>query len=136
MGELALRDTARSLVLYMKLGMSLHEAGLEALAIWPVGRRAGRYEHGRHDAAGRVRRLQLYRAKYLYMNEEMEEPALAGACAWRKAPRSDSGGADAVNGLAGALAGRNEMRQAPFVLRLPAVTKPAPARMAGRAHNG
>ncbi len=37
MGELALRvSTARSLVLYMKLGMSLHEAGLEALRTRPI----------------------------------------------------------------------------------------------------
>jgi hypothetical protein len=32
MGELAIRvSTARSLVLYLKMGLSLHEAGLEAL---------------------------------------------------------------------------------------------------------
>ena len=80
MGELAIRaGTAHSVVLYMKMGLSLHEAGLEALrdlqgltseqeqymnmvALTPQGDHAGFT-----TVAGK---------RYLYMNVEMGEPAL------------------------------------------------------------
>ncbi len=81
MGELALRvSTARSLVLYMKLGMSLHEAGLEALRdLAYLGGVPGRYMNmvamtPQGECAGFT---TVPGKKYLYMNEEMEEPALA-----------------------------------------------------------
>lgn len=81
MGELAIRaGTAHSVVLYMKMGLSLHQAGLEALrdlqglakaqeqymnivALTPAGEHAGFT-----TVAGK---------RYLYMNAEMAEPALA-----------------------------------------------------------
>ncbi len=80
-GELAIRvSTARSLVLYMKMGMSLHEAGLEALrdllylqptpghymnivAMTPTGEVAG--------FASMPNRV------YLHMHGEMDGPQLA-----------------------------------------------------------
>ena len=80
MGELAIRvSTARSLVLYMKMGMSLHEAGMEALRDLSVLEMVeGRYMNivaltpdGQHQGfttvAGR---------KYLHMHAAMSEPEL------------------------------------------------------------
>ena len=81
MGELAIRaGTAHSVVLYMKLRMSLHEAGLEALrdlqglassseqymnivALTPEGEHAGF--------------TTVPGKRYLYMSADMDEPALA-----------------------------------------------------------
>lgn len=81
MGELSIRvSTARSLVLYLKMGLSLQEAGLEALrdlaylspppeqymnivALTPDG------EHGGFSTVPGKR--------YLYLTGEMAEPALA-----------------------------------------------------------
>jgi beta-aspartyl-peptidase (threonine type) len=80
MGELSMRVcTARSLVLYMKMGMSLHDAGMEALrdlaylsppprqymnivALSPTG------EHGGFST--------VPGKKYLYMTGDMEAPTL------------------------------------------------------------
>lgn len=80
MGELAMRVcTAHSLVLYMKMGMSLQEAGREALAdLAYLPRKPGQYmnivaltpkgEHaGFSDVSGK---------SYLYMNAEMDAPVL------------------------------------------------------------
>jgi beta-aspartyl-peptidase (threonine type) len=81
MGELALRaSTARSLILYMKMGMSLSDAGLETLrdlealdgalgyymnivALSPAGEHAGF--------------TTIPGKRYLYMTAEMDEPAAA-----------------------------------------------------------
>jgi beta-aspartyl-peptidase (threonine type) len=81
MGELAIRaGTAHGVVLYMKMGLSLHEAGLEALrdlqgltvqeeqymnivALTPAG------EHGGFTTVPGKR--------YLYLSADMAEPALA-----------------------------------------------------------
>lgn len=81
MGELAIRaGTAHSVVLYMKMGMSLQEAGQEALRdLQGLGAREEQYmnivaltpagEHaGFTTVAGKC---------YLYMNADMAEPALA-----------------------------------------------------------
>jgi beta-aspartyl-peptidase (threonine type) len=81
MGELAIRaGTAHSVVLYMKMGMSLLEAGREALRdLQGLTTRAGQYmnivaltpqgEHaGFTTVAGK---------SYLYMTGEMDAPALA-----------------------------------------------------------
>lgn len=81
MGELAMRaGTAHSLVLYMKLGMSLQEAGLEALRdLQGLTSRAGQYMNivaltpqGEHAGFTTVAGKQ-----YLYMTGDMDAPALA-----------------------------------------------------------
>lgn len=81
MGELAIRvSTARSLVLYLKMGMSLHEAGLEALRdLAALNMIPGRYMNivaltpqGEHAGFTTVEGK-----KYLYYTHDMEEPALA-----------------------------------------------------------
>jgi beta-aspartyl-peptidase (threonine type) len=80
-GELAIRvSTARSLVLYMKMGLSLHEAGMEALRdLAMLGQSPGRYMNivaltprGEHAAFSTVPDKQ-----YLFMTAEMDAPALA-----------------------------------------------------------
>lgn len=81
MGELAIRaGTAHSVVLYMKMGLSLHAAGLEALR--DLQGLAGSQEQymnivvltpgGEHGGFTTVPGK-----KYLYFNAEMDEPALA-----------------------------------------------------------
>lgn len=81
MGELAIRaGTARSLVLYIKLGMSLHEAGQEALRdLAYLGSVPGRYMNivamtpqGQHAGFTTVPGKQ-----YIYMTAEMDAPDLA-----------------------------------------------------------
>ncbi len=80
MGELAIRvSTARSLVLYMKMGMSLREAGLETLHdLRALGKREEQYMNivaltptgdvaGFSDVPGRL---------YAHMTGEMAEPVL------------------------------------------------------------
>lgn len=81
MGELAIRvSTARSLILYMKMGMPLADAGLECL----------RELHGLHPAPGQYMNIVAMDAqghhagfstipgkKYLYFSGEMESPDLA-----------------------------------------------------------
>jgi len=85
MGELAIRAaTARSLVLYLRQGMSLSQAGSEALkdlAMLNAG--PGQYMNivtltprGEHAGFTTVPGKQ-----YLYMTAEMDEPALAGRIA-------------------------------------------------------
>jgi beta-aspartyl-peptidase (threonine type) len=94
MGELAIRaGTARSIILYLKAGMSLFEAGFEALAdiaylehaphqymnfivLTPAGEHAGFT-----TVAGR---------SYLYMNAEMESPELRARTPLHPGP--DAGG--------------------------------------------
>ena len=81
MGELAIRvSTARSLVLYRKMGMSLIDAGLEALRdLQVLDARAGQYMNivamapdGSHAGFTTVPGKQ-----YLYMTAAMAEPVLA-----------------------------------------------------------
>ena len=81
MGELAIRvSTARSLVLYMKMGMSLVEAGLEALRdLQVLDAREGQYMNivamtpdGAHAGFTTVPGKQ-----YLYMTGAMDAPQLA-----------------------------------------------------------
>ncbi len=81
MGELAIRvSTARSLVLYMKMGMSLHDAGMEALAdLAYLQAQPGQYMNivamtpgGEHAGFTSVPGKQ-----YLYFGADMDEPALA-----------------------------------------------------------
>lgn len=81
MGELAIRvSTARSMVLYMKMGMSLHEAGLEALReLTDLQPPAGQYMNivalrpdGEHAGFTTVPGKE-----YLYFTGDMDEPALA-----------------------------------------------------------
>jgi beta-aspartyl-peptidase (threonine type) len=81
MGELAIRvSTARSLVLYMKMGMSLHEAGQEILReLADLNPPEGQYMNivalrpdGEHAGFTTVPGKQ-----YLYFTGEMDEPALA-----------------------------------------------------------
>lgn len=81
MGELAIRvSTARSLVLYMKMGMDLHEAGVEALHdLDHLQAQPGQYmnivamtPNGDHAGFTTVPGKQ-----YLYFSAEMAEPALA-----------------------------------------------------------
>ena len=80
MGELAIRvSTARSLVLYMKMGMSLREAGLETLQdLRALGKREEQYMNivalapngsvaGFSDVPGRL---------YAHMTGDMDEPVL------------------------------------------------------------
>ncbi len=80
MGELAIRvSTARSLVLYMKMGMSLREAGLETLQdLRALGKREEQYMNivaltpdgsvaGFCDVPGRL---------YAHMTGDMDEPVL------------------------------------------------------------
>lgn len=80
MGELAIRvSTARSLVLYMKMGMSLREAGLETLHdLRALGKREEQYMNivaltpdgsvaGFSDVPGRL---------YAHMTGDMDEPVL------------------------------------------------------------
>ncbi|MEZ4663323.1 MAG: isoaspartyl peptidase/L-asparaginase [Caldilineaceae bacterium] len=80
MGELAIRvSTARSLVLYMKMGMSLHESGMEALRdLRALEQVEGRYMNivaltpdGQHQGFTTVEGR-----KYLHMGAEMSEPEL------------------------------------------------------------
>lgn len=80
MGELAIRaSTARSLVLYMKMGMSLLEAGAEALRDLKIlDNTPGRYMNilamtprGEHAGFTTVPGKQ-----YIYMTAEMNEPVL------------------------------------------------------------
>lgn len=81
MGELAIRaSSARSIVLYLKMGLSLVEAGLEALRdLRYMGSGPGQYmnivalspqgEHpGFTTVAGR---------RYLYLTAAMDDPQLA-----------------------------------------------------------
>ena len=81
MGELAIRvSTARSLVLYIKMGMSLQEAGLETLRdLTFMPKVAGRYMNivaltpsGEHAGFSSVPDKL-----YMYMSDEMSEPELA-----------------------------------------------------------
>ncbi len=80
MGELAIRaSTARSLVLYMKMGMSLREAGFETLRdLKALGALPGQYMNivalnpkGEHAGFTTVPGK-----KYLYMNADMDSPAV------------------------------------------------------------
>ena len=95
MGELAIRaGTARSLVLYLKLGMSLREAGLEALrdlSAWRLGRRPV-HEHRRHDArrASMPASPRSRSKRYLHMTAAMAEPQLAD----RLLPESGAGASE------------------------------------------
>jgi beta-aspartyl-peptidase (threonine type) len=81
MGELAIRaGTALSVVLYMKMGMSLHEAGLEALRdLQGLTSREGQYMNivaltpqGEHAGFTTVPGKN-----YLYMTADMAAPLLA-----------------------------------------------------------
>lgn len=81
MGELAIRvSTARSLVLYMKMGMVLHEAGLETLRdLNALDELPGRYMNivaltptGEHEAFSTEPDRN-----YLFMGGAMPEPQLA-----------------------------------------------------------
>jgi beta-aspartyl-peptidase (threonine type) len=81
MGELAIRaSTARSVVLYLKAGMSLRDAGLEALHdLYGLAHEYDRRmsfiiltPKGEHGGFSTVSGSQ-----YLYMHGGMEEPALA-----------------------------------------------------------
>jgi beta-aspartyl-peptidase (threonine type) len=81
MGELAIRaSTARSLVLYLKAGMSSVEAGMEALRdLLPLEAGEGQYMNivtltpaGEHGGFTTVAGKQ-----YLYQRGDMREPALA-----------------------------------------------------------
>jgi beta-aspartyl-peptidase (threonine type) len=81
MGELAMRaGTAHSLVLYLKMGMSLQEAGLETLRdLQGLTSRAGQYMNivaltpgGEYAGFTTVSGKQ-----YLYMTGDMDAPALA-----------------------------------------------------------
>lgn len=80
MGELAIRvSTARSLILYMKMGMSLHDAGLESLRdLTALPQVAGRYMNivaltsdGQHAGFSSVPDKL-----YMYMTDEMSAPEL------------------------------------------------------------
>lgn len=77
-GEMAIRAaTAHSVVTYMKLGMSLDEAGRRAMA--DLNDLGGRYLAGMNiiavDAAGHHRGFSSYeQATYLYMAASMDEP--------------------------------------------------------------
>ena len=80
MGELAIRaGTARSLVLYMKMGMALREAGLEALRdLNALGALPGQYMNfvalsANGDHAGFT---TVAAKKYLFMRANMNEPEL------------------------------------------------------------
>ena len=81
MGELAIRvSTARSLILYMKMGLALAEAGLETLRdLADLENIPGRYMNivalapdGQHAGFTTVAGKN-----YLYMNATMDRPALA-----------------------------------------------------------
>ena len=81
MGEMAIRvSTARSLVLYMKMGMDLVEAGLECLRdLSRLEQPPGRYMNivamtpeGRHGGFSTVPDK-----RYLYFSAEMDEPVIA-----------------------------------------------------------
>ena len=81
MGELAIRvSTARSIILYMKMGMSLDEAGMEALRdLNGLNAAPGQYMNivtlapdGSHQGFTTVPGK-----KYLYVTADMDEPALA-----------------------------------------------------------
>ena len=81
MGELAIRaSTARSLILYLRQGLSLHDAGVEALAdLARLDPGPGQYMNivaltpqGEHAGFTTVPGK-----RYLYMTAEMEAPALA-----------------------------------------------------------
>jgi beta-aspartyl-peptidase (threonine type) len=81
MGELAVRvSTARSLVLYLKMGMTLQEAGQEALRdLYYIFTESTQYMNivaltpqGEHSGFTTVPNKT-----YLYMTGNMEEPALA-----------------------------------------------------------
>jgi beta-aspartyl-peptidase (threonine type) len=87
MGELAIRvSTARSLVLYLKMGMSLHDAGIETLRdLLGLDAQPGQYmnivtitpsgEHaGFTTVAGK---------KYIYMTADMDQPAIADRTLWQ-----------------------------------------------------
>jgi len=80
MGELAIRvSTARSMILYLKMGMTLQEAGLEALRdLQAVAGHPSQYMNivsltpqGEHGGFTTV-----LGKSYLYMTAEMDEPAL------------------------------------------------------------
>lgn len=80
MGELAIRaGTARSLIVYMKMGMSLREAGYETLRdLGALGGLPGQYMNiialtpsGEHAGFTTVANK-----KYLYMSADMPEPML------------------------------------------------------------
>jgi beta-aspartyl-peptidase (threonine type) len=81
MGELAIRvSTARSIILYMKMGMSLEQAGLESLRdLSGLNAGPGQYMNivtlapdGSHLGFTTVPGK-----KYLYVTADMDEPALA-----------------------------------------------------------
>ena len=78
MGEMAIQaSTARSLVLYMKMGMSLEEAGREAMAdLDHLGSRyLGRMNFVLMDEAGNVGGFSTARGtSYIYWREGMAEP--------------------------------------------------------------
>lgn len=81
MGELAIRvSTARSLVLYMKMGMSLHDAGMEALRdLHALNELPGRYMNiVALTPAGEPGAFSTEPDRnYLFMGGEMPEPQLA-----------------------------------------------------------
>lgn len=82
MGELAVRvSTARSLVLYMKMGMSLHEAGFEALRdlAYLESAPAGYYMNMvAMSPGGECAGFTTVPGKmYIHMTAEMDEPVLA-----------------------------------------------------------
>ena len=88
-GELAIRvSTARSLILYLKMGMSLEEAGQECLAeIEQLSPRTGQYMNivamtpdGQHSGFS-----TMAGKRYLYYTGEMAEPVLGE----RQARRGD-----------------------------------------------
>ncbi len=81
MGELAIRaSTARSLIVYLKSGMTLQEAGAETLRdLLVLDAREGQYMNiVALDAQGNHAGFTTVPGKqYLYMTGEMTEPALA-----------------------------------------------------------
>ncbi len=87
MGELAIRvSTARSLVLYLKMGMSLHEAGIETLRdLLGLDAQPGQYMNivaitPRGEHAGFT---TVAGKKYIYMTADMDQPAIADRILWQ-----------------------------------------------------
>ena len=81
MGELAIKvSTARSLILYMKMGMSLHEAGLESLRdLTALPQVAGRYMNivALTPDGGHAGFSSVPDKLYMVMTDEMSAPELA-----------------------------------------------------------
>ena len=81
MGELAIRaGTARSLILYLKMGYSLHEAGEEALRdLGFLGSEPGRYMNilGLTPDGECAGFTTVPGKQYIYMKADMESPLLA-----------------------------------------------------------